>query len=274
MSSGAMAARALGVAAQRGSGCSSAPTWSGRPRSAEECLYLLCGRGETRGQNLMAISGHEYIVLDPHAYTPEGLGQRPISGREVEPRFDGEDHPRLELSRLALDHIITDIVDIESEPMRGLVREEGSIEPRLYDLFSRALEKPELEERLDDYSARPLVDRADGGSWSDLSDRGAMCPDDRVVDLPLFGPESPRDGKGSRDIGIVAPPLCPCIDEEELTGAHRPLVLDIVEDSRIRARGDDRGEGRTECAPTAEGRFQGCLDLPLPCPRPDRWDYL
>ena len=68
----------------------------------------------------------------PRHFARHALGIR----RDVDARFDRDDHAGFEFAELAIDAVVADVVHVEAEPMPGLVHVETAI-GRVRGYFSR-----------------------------------------------------------------------------------------------------------------------------------------
>ncbi len=79
---------------------------------------------------------------------PRHFAARLVVGVDVEPRFDGEHHPRLEQARLAVDAVVADVMHIQTQPVSGLVQIEplvvavGDVLLRACPSTARAIASP------------------------------------------------------------------------------------------------------------------------------------
>ena len=112
-----------------------------------------------RGEDTVAVLGHEDVVLDPHADAEEWGRDLLLVGSDVEARLDRQDHARLEEPPLPLRVVVAaPVVDVHPEPVRGAVHVEAGEVPLLDHLLPLPGEEPQLEEAVDEDLDRRVVD--------------------------------------------------------------------------------------------------------------------
>ncbi len=199
------------------------------------------------------------------------FGTRVSSGRDVEARLDREDHAGLERPRpAALVAIPPAVVDVEAEPVRRVMEREPLRGVLLPERLAPALQEAEVEERVEKDRARRLVGSVPRRAGPHGGDRRALGREDGSVQARLRPREPARGGKRPRHVGRVAGDLAARVHEDEVARGEPARVLDVVEDRRVLARGDDRRVCRAARAHRAEPPVDGRLDLVLEPPGPRR----
>src|ERR1700694_1454709 len=84
---------------------------------------LFRGFFEPSSQHFGAIGGYQHLILDANADVPELL-RYSRRRSNVNPRLDGEHHPRLQYPPLAADFVIADVMHVQTQPMPGAMTEE------------------------------------------------------------------------------------------------------------------------------------------------------
>src|SRR5204862_1788649 len=150
---------------------------STRPSASAKCFHFSNRLRRCGGQVLVAMCRDQDVVLDPHANIPELLGHV-ICGPDVATGLDGEHHPGLERSRLAVDAVQPDVVDIKTEPVTrpvpiGLLVRAG---------FEHGIERPfaqlEIEQALSEHALGHLVIVVKRLAGSHRIDACELCGED------------------------------------------------------------------------------------------------
>ena len=95
------------------------PRW--RRRNAVHVASAACTRASiasgvfssAAGQHLRRTGGHQHFILDANADVPEFLRDA-RRGSDVDPRLDGEHHPRFQHPPFAADLVVADIMHVEA----------------------------------------------------------------------------------------------------------------------------------------------------------------
>ena len=90
-----------------------------------------------------------------------------------------------------------------------------------------------------------------------------LRPQYHLVDRALGAREAAVDGERPRDVGRVVAVLAAGVDEQQIAVVHAPLVLDVVENARVRPRGHDGRIGVARRALRAEHELDRGLHLVL-----------
>src|SRR6266700_3335230 len=213
-----------------------APT---RPSSGARRLYIAQGFRRRGGQVLVAMCRDQHVVLDPHANIPELLGHV-ICGPDVATGLDGEHHSGLERSRLAVDAVQPDVVDIKTEPVTRPMHIELLVRARFEHGIERPFAQLEIDQALSEHALGHLVIVVKRLAGSHRIDACELCGEDQLVDRFLSAVEGAPDRKRAGDVGGVALELAPGIDQQQSACLHLPVVLAIVQDAGVGTGGDDR----------------------------------
>src|SRR6266852_2348688 len=189
--------------------------------------------------HLLGGRGAEVEAALPHlvlAEFPQVIRDRLTVGVEIEPGLHRQHHAGLELSGRAVDLVVPHVVHVHAEPVAGPVHVELAVVVHRERLLDPARQRAQRDE--------PLGQDAPGGRE------------------PAVDRERPRDVRG------VVAPLAPGVDQQQVALLHAAVVLAVVEDARVGARGDDRRVAVARRAVHAEDVFERRLHLVLVEPRP------
>ena len=100
-------------------------------------------------------------------------------------------------------------------------------------------------------------------------DDAALAFEDDLVNLALPGREDARNGQGPGDVAGIAAEFGSDVDRHHLAGVHPAGVFLVMEDERIRARADDRGETRPRGAERPELVLDHALEVRFEHPGPE-----
>ena len=92
------------------------------------------------------------------------------------------------------------------------------------------------------------------------------------VDGTLWGCEGAVDREGTGDVGREVPDLGGSVDEEQVPVLHLTIVLHVVEDAGVIARGHDRGVSLANRPKRPEGELHGSLHVVFGQTRPGEAD--
>ena len=154
---------------------------------------------------------------------------------------------------------------VHAEPVAGAVHVERLVRPVAISWAGSPDRRPSATR-----PGQPRDDRL--WIWSerrarlDRVDRGLLRVEHHLVEPALDLGEMRADRERPRDVRRVAVDLAAGIDEQELPAAIADVVLDVVEDRRVRARADDAAVPGPRAAAAAERLVEQRLDLALAAP--------
>src|SRR5882672_785627 len=207
-------------------------------RRLHQRLDLFRGFLESARQHLGGFGGHQHLILDANADVPEFL-RYSRRGSNVNPRFDGQHHPRLQYPPLAPDLVIADVMHVEAEPVSGAVTEEFQVLLVLDERGDFALEQPQLDQTLGNHAHRGFVRMIPMVSGTHLVDGGELSFQHDVVDRTLGRREPAADRKRARDVRGVIIMLAARVEQEQIAVAQRLIVVTVMHDTGIGAAADD-----------------------------------
>src|SRR5690606_38231553 len=82
---------------------------------------------EISGQHFVAVLRDRDVVLGADADAPPLRRHAGVAGGDVETGLDGEHHARFEQARLSVDAVIAYVVDVQAQPVPGLVAVVASV---------------------------------------------------------------------------------------------------------------------------------------------------
>ena len=212
----------------------------------------------------MAVRGHQHVVLDANPDPAPARVDVLVVRRHVQSRLDREDHalPQ-QAGRAVRFEVAAAVVDVEPQPVAGAVDRERCVGAFFEDRARVALQQPEPEQPFDEVLRGHVVRLREAGPRAHRRDRGLLRVEHDVVEGPLLGREAAVDREGARDVGSVEIPLAAGVDQEQLAGNQRHVVLRVVQDARVRSAGDDVRVGGSRAAAPAEGVVEQRIDLAL-----------
>ena len=188
--------------------------------------------------------GHEYIILDTNADATQLRRQQQIVRREIQARFDCENHARRDLRALirlvaglrAIMHVKPQMVrNTASKPTTMLLSLRGQ------GFLDGDLQNAPLVQALGDHAHARMMDIRIRGTRLRGFETGLLGVQHRLIQLALQGRELAVHREGTGDVRRVqAIDLDTSIDEQQFAVADHAGVAHPMQDRRMLARGDNR----------------------------------
>ena len=192
----------------------------------------------------MAVLGDEDVVLGADADAAPLFVDGFFVAGDVEARLDGEDHARFEQARVAVEAVLADIVDIEAQPMPGLVPVETLVAAVGDVFFQCALEQTQRQQTFGQGFHRGDVSGFVGHARLRLHQRRLLRRADQIVQRALLFRETTVDREGAGDVGGVTAILRACVDQHQRAVLRLRVVGAVVQHAGVVAGADDAAVGR------------------------------
>ena len=212
------------------------------------------------GDDAEAIAALPLLVL---AVLAQRIRHRLALGIDVQAGLDGEDHAGLERARGAVEAIVADVVHVHAEPVSGAVHVELTVVVHGQRVGHATGQELQIDEPLGQHAPRSVVDDLVLHAGLRGVDARQLRAQDDLVDGALRTGEAAAHRKRACDVGRHVAVLTAGVDQQQVAGLHAPRVLDIVQDARVRAGGDDGRVGVARRAVDAEHVLERRLHLVL-----------
>src|SRR6266511_3993541 len=213
--------------------------------SRHQFLDRIGGARGSRRQPFRALGGDQYVVFDSHAQ---------LFRLDVDPRLEGDHHPRLERPAYS------DVMHIQPDGVTEAVIEElaiiaGAVAAEIPGVVAHEFPRDAVQLAHRDPRPQGIKGRL-------------LRPKHQIVNRLLARREPAVDREGPPDVGGVLPPLVRGVDDDEVALLGLPAVDVVMERGGVRPAADDRRVAYAVRAVAPESLFQHRLELLLVHPRP------